>query len=218
MLTVESDNGAVLLHFDTATSAIWQIAWAPNSKSILILSSVVGGKAEKVDLTSRTIANVGMDALYNDPDATVAVVEKDTLLWAPLDQFDPKAVVGTRGVWFAEQQIGDHLPIRSFWVKPPKQSADTGVVTISPNGKRLLWHYILAQDSLYEGPFKHLPFDPHLPAHEYDDFWVSNLDGSGMRKLWHSHDQNISQRIVWSPDSKRVTLSIYDHFYAAAVP
>lgn len=168
------------------------ITWFPDSKRFLVTSNVrsfpgAWRNAELYDV--RTFTQVGAHCRFYEEYPPMAIDDGGATIVSPAksDLAEARAQSGDGAVLFYRQIVG-HPELRApYFVKPPPELYDDGWVTISGNGKRLIWWLTSSQTS----PLAFIP-GLHLPSHTSDTFWISNVDGSGMRKVWYSTAHNVN--------------------------
>lgn len=194
---------------------IVNLQWLPDSKRLLVIT-INGGV---VQLDSESGAKIDANFTFWDNVDQIGLRADGSIISPAFNQFVPSPSsnpvdmtlsVAPKGVMFWAQTPGARAPTW-FWVKPPPQSGDRCVACVSADGGHVLWHFSTDQRS---------PLAPtHLvttPDKEVDDFWISNIDGSDMRKLWTTRGHDIEAAYL-SPTGTRALIQVDNNWYAAPV-
>lgn len=185
--------------------------WLPDSRRLLVIYYFMGRmgyvyRNEIIDVVDLKVSDPELTFYDQTPD--LSFDSENSLISARFSGFDPTSDSGRIGVEFDHQVIGRPDLTTHFWVKPPKNTGHSAFVSVSNDCKRLLWHYNTVQTSpvpLIGGA---------IPAHGEDDFWISNIDGSHMRKLWTAHHHVVSFA-AFEPADDTVQLTIDGQYYTA---
>jgi len=73
---------------------------------------------------------------------------------------------------------------------------------VAPNADRIIWHF-----TSYSWAFMFMNFR-HGPLSIYDDFYVTNLDGSGVRKIGHLSNGGTFGTMAVSPDGDKIAIQL----------
>ena len=90
---------------------------------------------------------------------------------------------------------------------PNDPGAQGGSYYISPDCKQILWH-LTVYDRSHGGRTR--VFARGGPTHETecDDLFLSNIDGTGMRRIGRMTNGFVQSAIAWSPGSDRIALTV----------